>query len=231
MPWGRLDDQANGSPKLLALSDPAWRMWGCALIYCQAQLTDGFIPEHAIHTFGVRAKDKTKVADELCAPQVPGRAPLWLRVEGGYQFHDYLQWNDSKDEVLAKRDKDRRRKGFRPDSDRNSKRNPRGVASDSDRPTPTPTTTEEKSTGAPRRPVEKRVEISEGTFGLYCVIAEEALTTSLRDDQTDDLGNVGEIFKTLCARRHLAYDGELTSKAISAVLAKRQQQGGSAHVQ
>lgn len=26
MPWGRLDDQANGNAKLLALSDADWRM-------------------------------------------------------------------------------------------------------------------------------------------------------------------------------------------------------------
>lgn len=103
MPWGRLDDQANGNAKLLALTDAAWRMWGCGLIYCQANLTDGFIPKHAIESFGVRARNKGAVANELCQALVPGKAPLWHVTDGGYTVHDYLQWNDSRDDVLAER--------------------------------------------------------------------------------------------------------------------------------
>jgi hypothetical protein len=103
MPWGRLDDQANRSPKLLALSDPAWRMWGCGLIYCNEELTDGFIPAHMIETFGVKAAGKKKIAKELCTKLVPGKDSLWHEVPGGYQVHDYLDWNDSREEVLKKR--------------------------------------------------------------------------------------------------------------------------------
>ena len=62
MAFGRLHEEAQDDPKLLALSDPAWRMWGCGVIYCQKHLTDGFIPEHIIHTFGVRHLNKRKVA-------------------------------------------------------------------------------------------------------------------------------------------------------------------------
>jgi hypothetical protein len=109
MPWGRLDDKANANAKLLALSDPAWRMWGCGLIYCQNSLTDGFIPQHAIESFGVRARNKSTVADELCRALVPGKSPLWHRVEGGFQIHDYLEWNDSREEVLAERERNRKR--------------------------------------------------------------------------------------------------------------------------
>lgn len=214
MPWGRLDDQANGNPKLLALSDPAYRMWACALIYCQAQLTDGFVPEHAIHTFGVRARNKEAVADELCRALAPGKGPLWAKVEGGYQLHDYLDWNDSREEVESKRKRDRNRKGFRSDSTRN----PRGIAKDSDRPTPLPLE-ELKSTGAPRRPVENR-EPTEGTFGFYCVIAAEALKESIVIDNTDSVGNVTEVFKTLCAKRAVAYNGDIAARAIAAVMTK-----------
>lgn len=103
MPFGRLDDKANGNAKLLALSDPAWRMWGCALIYCQDNLTDGFVPDHAIHAFGVRAKNKELVADELCSALVPGKGPLWHHEKGGYRLHDYFDWNPSKVEVLKMR--------------------------------------------------------------------------------------------------------------------------------
>jgi hypothetical protein len=102
MPFGRLHEEAAGDGKLLALSDAAWRMWGMGLIYCQKNLTDGFIAAHAVASFGVRAPHK-KVAEELCRAQVPGKAPLWKKVAGGFQVHDYLQWNDSREIVQAKR--------------------------------------------------------------------------------------------------------------------------------
>lgn len=103
MPFGRLDDKANGNAKLLALTDSAWRMWGCGLIYCQDNLTDGYIPTHAIHAFGVRAKNKDAIAAELCRVMVPNKGPLWHVVKGGFQIHDYLDWNDSKEEILKAR--------------------------------------------------------------------------------------------------------------------------------
>jgi hypothetical protein len=103
MPFGRLHEEAAGEDKLLIISDAAWRMWGMGLIYCQKNLTDGFIDERAIELWGVKAKPWRRVADELCREQVKGRAPLWERVDGGYKVHDYLQWNDSKEEILQAR--------------------------------------------------------------------------------------------------------------------------------
>lgn len=103
MPFGRLHEEAAGDGKLLRISDSAWRMWGMGLIYCQKNLTDGFIPADAIVSFGVKALKPAKVAEELCRPQLPGRAPLWMKVAGGYQIHDYLQWNDSRETILMKR--------------------------------------------------------------------------------------------------------------------------------
>ncbi len=79
-------------------------MWGCGLIYCQQELTDGFIPAQIIETFGVKAPNKRKVATELCTPKVPGKKPLWKEVEGGYQVNDYLDWNDSRALVLKRRE-------------------------------------------------------------------------------------------------------------------------------
>jgi hypothetical protein len=152
MPWGRLDDRANGDAKLLALSDAAWRMWGCGLIYCQYNLTDGFIPEHAIHTFGVRAKNKEAVADELCRSLVPGKGPLWHRVADGYQVHDFLEWNDSKEKVEAERagSQDRWQRWKQRGGKRKSKRVINDVANGGANAPPTdlhvPRTTQELST-------------------------------------------------------------------------------------
>lgn len=103
MPFGRLHEEAAGDSKLLALSDAAWRMWGMGLIYCQKNLTDGFIPAGAIHLWGVRAKHPHRVAEELCTPQVPGKGALWERAADGFIVHDYLQWNDSKADILKMR--------------------------------------------------------------------------------------------------------------------------------
>lgn len=109
VPFARVYEETRDDPKILALSDPAYRMWDQGLVYCSRQLTDGFIPEHAIHTFGVKARNKLRVAAELCREQVPGQAPLWSKVEGGYAVHDYLDWNDSADTILKKREGDRAR--------------------------------------------------------------------------------------------------------------------------
>jgi 5-methylcytosine-specific restriction endonuclease McrA len=103
MPFGRLHEEAAGEAKLLILSDGAWRMWGMGLIYCQKNLTDGFIDERAIATWGIKAKPWRRITDELCREQVKDRAPLWERVDGGFKVHDYLQWNDSKAQILASR--------------------------------------------------------------------------------------------------------------------------------
>lgn len=109
MPWARLDDRINIDAKILALSDAAHRMWTSGLAYCQFNLTDGYIPQHAIHSFGVRAPNKGKVADELCSVLVPGKKALWSKVHGGYRVNDYLDWNDSKDKVVAERAKAKER--------------------------------------------------------------------------------------------------------------------------
>lgn len=108
MPWARIDDRANSDAKLLALSDSAYRMWVCGLIFCQANLTDGFIPKDAIQTFGVRARNKAALVQELTRA-VLGKRPLWQAVEGGWMFNDFHDWNDSREDVLKKRAKGKRR--------------------------------------------------------------------------------------------------------------------------
>lgn len=113
MPWGRLDDEMNGNDKLNALGADAFRVWIRGLVYCQKNLTDGFIPDHALPIIMafVRDRDRPKVIAQLCAALVAGKAPLWHKVEGGYQMHDYLDWNDSREKVLAARDKAEQRMG------------------------------------------------------------------------------------------------------------------------
>jgi len=105
MAYARLKDEINNNAKLLALSDAAHRMYTCGISYANKELTDGFLPEHIIHTFGVRAHNKAKVVTELCSVLVPGKGPLWHRVTGGFQIHDYLEHNDDRVTILAKRER------------------------------------------------------------------------------------------------------------------------------
>jgi hypothetical protein len=103
MTWARLDDRANINAKLIALSDGAHRMFSCGLVYCQHNLTDGFIDEAATRTFGVRAS-LPKVIKELTSVLVPGKKSLWHKVAGGYKVNDFHDWNDPAETVIKKRD-------------------------------------------------------------------------------------------------------------------------------
>lgn len=87
-----------------------------------------------------------------------------------------------------------------------------GLKPDSPDPDPDLDLEDLKSTAAARR----LAQVTEGTFGLYVRIAREAIALSLAQDGTDRLDNVLELFKTLCAQRLLAYDGELAVRAVSA---------------
>ena len=110
MPWVRIDENAMDHPKFLALTDGAWRLWCEGQAYCQKHLTDGAIPLSALKGFRYYSPTRLK---NLLAEQVPGKGPCWHQDgSGSINVHDYLEWNDSRDEVLAARSdaRDRRRR-------------------------------------------------------------------------------------------------------------------------
>ena len=74
----------------------------------------------------------------------------------------------------------------------------------------------------PRQPVEKSAPWQQtfGTFELYKVIAREAIVKATLEDD-DSIGNVADHFKRLCARRRIAYTGDLVTRAIAAVGRRR----------
>jgi len=107
MTWARLDDQFYNHPKVAKLGDmllPAVGLHALALCYCNAYLTDGFIPKDQIPRL---TGDVTLL--------LPGGTPwvlvndlldagLWEKAEGGYQIHDFLDYNPSRVEVLKERE-------------------------------------------------------------------------------------------------------------------------------
>lgn len=87
-------------PKFIALDAGAWRLWCEGNTYCQRQLTNGFIPSTAVKKFRYYTARAQK---QLLEALVPNKGPLWERADGGFQMHDYLDWNDSAEKVLKAR--------------------------------------------------------------------------------------------------------------------------------
>ncbi len=113
--WIRIDDRLANHPKIFAaarLLGRNWRGAGPSLVlgwyvaslsHCNCNLTDGFIANEYV--------EKSKhVANPLLLADIMVRVGLWEVVPGGWRIHDYHHYNLHADEVLAKREKDRRRK-------------------------------------------------------------------------------------------------------------------------
>lgn len=94
--------------KIVTLSDSAFRLWIRGLCYCQTALTDGLIPAAALRDLGAKAKD----IRELQTPTMNGHAPLWVKHQQGVQVHDYLHWNDSREQVVTKQRVAKYRRAF-----------------------------------------------------------------------------------------------------------------------
>jgi len=168
--WVRLHDGAMQNMKITALSDSAFRLWIRGLCYCQTALTDGLIPHGALRDMGARRRD----VDELAAVQIPGRSPLWERIDAfGFKVHDYLAWNDSRDVVEARQHASAERKAKWREGTRSETRSGRvknTIAGTHNQTKPNQTSTKNPPTpltGGPiRRDERKRAEdLRRKTFG------------------------------------------------------------------
>lgn len=103
-----LDDNIEDHPKFVGLSDDSFSLWVRCLGYCRRLLTDGYVPEAAARARCRGKRNPTAIiAELLAAPKgAPGMAPLWSRVDGGYQVHDYSAggWNPTRAQVEAQRE-------------------------------------------------------------------------------------------------------------------------------
>lgn len=100
-------------PKILQLMDRAFRLWVWGLCYSQMHLTDGYIPLAAIPS-------KLKASAPLLMAPHP---VLWEVADGGFQVHDYGEWNDLKVTVQANRDRAKRNIAERRKQERSSAEN------------------------------------------------------------------------------------------------------------
>lgn len=113
MTWVQIDDGMPEHPKILRLSDRAFRLQVEGLCYSNRNLTDGFVPSQVAHRSG------RKSALELVA------AGCWDEADGGYQIHDFDEYQPSRAEVLKRREQTagrvrewrRRKRGGNPQGD------------------------------------------------------------------------------------------------------------------
>jgi hypothetical protein len=120
MVWVKIDDGFPEHPKVLSAGPLAMAMQIAALCYCNRNLTDGFIPKAA----GLRFLDFSGLGMRMWTNDTFGggedasaelviedlvNAGMWDVVPGGWQIHDYLEFQPSKADILAERDKTKQR--------------------------------------------------------------------------------------------------------------------------
>lgn len=116
MTWVKVDDQFHEHPKLAAPGAAAWGMWLAGIAYCNRALTDGFISDAVAEGLGgrwrvrrpdlkmiARCGDVEVVVDADLIAVALVDAGLWHRVDGGYQIHDYADFQPLRAEVMAAR--------------------------------------------------------------------------------------------------------------------------------
>lgn len=93
MAWGKVDDKLWGSPKWLATPPRARGLWVTGLSWCMDQLTDGLVPTHVLPSLGGTRTDARDLVSAL----------LWEEVDGGWLYHDWHDYQPSREKVLKER--------------------------------------------------------------------------------------------------------------------------------
>lgn len=96
MAWVRIEDGVTEHRKHLKAGPAAAWLWVCGIAYCQRQLSDGFIPIEAVPLLGV-PQGFSRLVERLV------EVGLFDRVDGGYAVHDYHDFNDTRQEALARK--------------------------------------------------------------------------------------------------------------------------------
>jgi hypothetical protein len=103
MAWVKLEDDWYDHPKLIDLDLAVVGLWVLGITYCNRYLTDGSISKAALRRFAPTAR-----LDQVAVLVDNG---LWDRVDGGFQVHDYLDYQPSA--ALVKEQRKRRQEAGR----------------------------------------------------------------------------------------------------------------------
>lgn len=98
MTWAKFDDGYPLNDKSLRAGLEAVGFDACGICYCARNLTDGHISDGDLALVYPPARNPKRLAEKLIA------AGRWKRVKGGYQIHDYLDYNPSREVVLGRRE-------------------------------------------------------------------------------------------------------------------------------
>lgn len=93
--WLRMDDGFMDHPKIIGLSDRAFRRHVLGMLYSARHLTDGHVPTQWSNDRAIR-----ELVD----------AGLWKPEHGGYAIHDWAEWNPTAESVHLRRQTERERK-------------------------------------------------------------------------------------------------------------------------
>lgn len=123
MTWWKAQCESRTNPKLVQAGPSAAWLWYAGNCWAREHLTDGKIPHAMMASMvpGLTERQTMKLAAVLVAVR------LWHEVDGGFQIHDFLDHQQSKEKVLTDR---------RKDSDRHKKapedRIPNGITTESE---------------------------------------------------------------------------------------------------
>lgn len=92
MTWFKLDDKVAFGTKVMFAGNEAFGAWCRAGAWSSGELQDGFVPHEIANLMAPKRVWKKLVA-----------ARLLHEAEGGWQIHDFLDWNPSAEEVRSKR--------------------------------------------------------------------------------------------------------------------------------
>lgn len=95
MTWSRLDDGFWSNPKIVAAGNEAAGVYARALAYCGQHLTEGKIPEEVLRFIAGRRKPIDQLVDH----------GLVVRNGAGFEIPDFLDFNPTREEALAIREK------------------------------------------------------------------------------------------------------------------------------
>lgn len=162
MAWAKLDDGFWAHPKVMAAGLAATGLYVKALAWCSQYLTDGRIPKTSVPLL------LSGESPKLCARLL--EAGLWHEDGDAWVMPHYLDYNPSKDQVLAERDGARERMRNRRGSSSNVRANTSGTPAERSAsvrkkfkdPVPDPPVlTEQRETRVPRDPPPSRPSAGE----------------------------------------------------------------------
>lgn len=107
MTWVKIDDHLHAHPKFRAAWEQEPTSVGLelfALSHCAAYLTDGRVDELFVRSWFRTARRRERAIDALVG------AELWVPIGDGWQIHDYLDYNESKEQIEDRRRRDSIRK-------------------------------------------------------------------------------------------------------------------------